>query len=213
MDTSYTLEARELECIRDDRVLFSGLSFSMRSGQLLQVEGRNGAGKTTLLRMLCGLRRADDGDLFWNDESIQSLGPDYLQHVAYVGHAPGVKRDLDPLENLKVACGLGSPRDVDLEEALDKVGLYGFEDVPVRNLSAGQTRRVALARLLVTDAAFWILDEPFTAIDRDGISGIERLLEEHLERGGMVALTTHHRIDIAQSNVIHLNLTELRSAA
>ncbi len=203
------LEARNLECVRDDRVLFSGLSFSLQAGEMLQVEGRNGSGKTTLLRIICGIRLPDQGELIWCGQETSSLGADYWEHIAYVGHTSGIKRELTPLENLRVAQGLGKPSDrFGLEESLEHVGLYGFEDVPVHNLSAGQQRRVALARLLVTDARMWVLDEPYTALDKSGIGILERLLKEHIAGGGMVALTTHHTINVGDTPIRHINLSE-----
>lgn len=203
------LEAHGLECIRDDRVLFSDLSFVLEAGEVLQLEGRNGSGKTTLLHILCGMRLPDRGGLTWCGEAAEDLGSEYLGEIAYVGHAAGVKRELTPLENLRIARAVGTPKDgTRLEEALDHVGLYGFEDLPARNLSAGQTRRVALARLLVTEASLWILDEPFTALDRSGIVMLEALLKRHTAAGGMIALTTHHHIALGDTQVTHLNLSK-----
>lgn len=144
-------------------------------------------------------------------ESTSDLAGEFHRDIAYVGHLAGIKRELTPLENLRVTIGLGRPRDgVDLEQALDEVGLYGFEDVPVRNLSAGQTRRVALARLLVARAKLWVLDEPFTALDRKGVAYVERLLERHTAEGGLIALTTHHTVNVSDTQVQILNLSEPR---
>ncbi|MCU7933371.1 MAG: cytochrome c biogenesis heme-transporting ATPase CcmA [Candidatus Thiodiazotropha sp. (ex Dulcina madagascariensis)] len=205
-----TFEAKSLACIRDDRVLFEDLGFTITSGQALVLEGRNGSGKTSLLRILCGIRLPESGELFWEGDSIFRLGPEFHEHMAYLGHKDGSKLDLTPLENLRIARGLGKARaDIGLEEALDQVGLYGFEDVPTRNLSAGQQRRLAIARLLVTDAKLWILDEPFTSLDRKGIEHMERLFEGHLNRGGMAAMTTHHRIGFKDDvQLVRINLSE-----
>ncbi|MCB1875999.1 MAG: cytochrome c biogenesis heme-transporting ATPase CcmA [Chromatiales bacterium] len=210
-DLPPSLVARDLECVRDDRVLFTRLSFELRSGGILQLEGPNGSGKTSLLRILCGLRLPDAGEILWCGESTSDLAGEFHRDIAYVGHLAGIKRELTPLENLRVTIGLGRPRDgVDLEQALDEVGLYGFEDVPVRNLSAGQTRRVALARLLVARAKLWVLDEPFTALDRKGVAYVERLLERHTAEGGLIALTTHHTVNVSDTQVQILNLSEPR---
>jgi len=204
----YWMACEGLECVRDDRTLFSGLSFRIDAGQALQVEGRNGSGKTTLLHILCGLREADGGELRWCDQSVSELGADFFQHIAYVGHLDGVKQDLTPVENLRIAEAFGRPNTgADVDEALDRVGLYGFEDVPARSLSAGQRRRVALARLLVTDAVLWVLDEPYTALDRQGIAITEELLRGHVGNGGMVALTTHHQVRLRDTAVQRLNLS------
>jgi heme exporter protein A len=207
------LEAVDLQCIRDDRTLFSGLCFDLHPGQALVLEGQNGCGKTSLLRILCGIRLPEAGQLLWSGESIFALGAEFHEHIAYLGHRDGNKLDLTPLENLKIAQGLGKARhDIDLETALDQVDLYGFEDVPTRNLSAGQQRRLAIARLLVTEAALWILDEPFTSLDRQGIAKVEGLFEQHLAAGGMAALTTHHRITLPESQIQRINLSELNQA-
>ncbi|MDJ0807241.1 MAG: cytochrome c biogenesis heme-transporting ATPase CcmA [Gammaproteobacteria bacterium] len=203
-------EAKRLECIRDDRLLFDDLSFQVNAGEALVLEGRNGSGKTSLLRILCGIRLPESGDLYWDGEDIFKLGPVFREHIAYLGHKDGHKPDLTPLENLRIAQGLGKAKNgITLEEALDQVGLFGFEDVPTRNMSAGQQRRLAIARLLVTDAKLWILDEPFTSLDRKGIEQMERLFEGHLQSGGMAAMTTHHRVGFRDNiNLIRINLSE-----
>ena len=202
-----TLEARELACIRDDRTLFSSLEFRLERGQALVLEGRNGSGKTSLLRILCGIRLPDAGCINWCGENIDRLGADYHEHTAYVGHRDGIKLDLTPLENLAMARALGKPNDTTLEEALEKVDLYGFEDVLTRNLSAGQQRRLALARLLVTDTVLWILDEPFTSLDTHGIKTIEHLLDQHTGKGGMLAVTSHHAVNLNNTPTQTINLS------
>jgi len=201
------LEARELECIRDDRRLFSGLEFTLDAGAALILEGRNGSGKTSLLRILCGIRMPDAGTVTWCGTDIDKLGPDYHVHTAYVGHRDGIKLDLTPLENLAMARALGKPSAISLETALEQVELYGFEDVLARNLSAGQQRRLALARLLVTDSVLWILDEPFTSLDTHGIGVIETLLEEHTGNGGMLAATSHHTVNLTRTPTRIINLS------
>lgn len=205
-----TFEARSLECIRDDRVLFDDLCFTINPGEALVLEGRNGSGKTSLLRIISGIRLPESGQVLWEGEDIFRLGPEFHEHTAYLGHKDGSKLDLTPLENLRIAQGLGKAREgISLEESLEQVGLYGFEDVPTRNLSAGQQRRLAIARLLVTDAKLWILDEPFTSLDRKGIEQMERLFEAHLQRGGMAAMTTHHRIGFKDEvKLVRINLSE-----
>ena len=202
-----TLEARELTCIRDDRTLFSSLEFRLERGQALVLEGRNGSGKTSLLRILCGIRLPDAGCINWCGEDINRLGADYHEHTAYVGHRDGIKLDLTPLENLAMARALGKPNDSTLEAALEKVDLYGFEDVLTRNLSAGQQRRLALARLLVTDTVLWILDEPFTSLDTHGIKTIEHLLDQHTGKGGMLAVTSHHAVNLNNTPTQTINLS------
>ncbi len=207
------LEAVDLECIRDDRTLFSGLHFGISAGEALVLEGQNGSGKTTLLRILCGIRLAEAGRVLWNGKDIHRLGPEYHEHLAYLGHKNGNKLDLTPLENLRMAQGLGKPRaGADLERVLDEVDLYGFEDVPTRNLSAGQQRRLAIARLLATESTLWILDEPFTSLDRQGIEKMQGLFNRHLAQGGMAAMTTHHRMDFGAAPVVRIDLSERAQA-
>ena len=203
----YSLEASGLSCIRDDRTLFSKLGFRLERGQALILEGRNGSGKTSLLRILCGIRLPDAGTVAWGETDISKLGPDYHVHTTYVGHRDGVKLDLTPLENLAMARALGRPNDITLETALEKVDLFGFEDVLTRNLSAGQQRRLALARLLVTDTVLWILDEPFTSLDTQGIQIIEDLFDQHTTNGGMLAVTSHHAVNLNSTPVQTINLS------
>lgn len=205
---SASMETRNLACIRDDRILFEGLGFSVQSGEMLLLEGRNGSGKTSLLRILCSIRLPDAGIVSWCGEDIQKLGPDYHEHIAYVGHRDGVKQDLTPQENLRVARALGkASAKRSSAEVLDRFGLFGFEDVPTYNLSAGQQRRLALARLLATEAQLWILDEPFTSLDKHGIELFESVMNEHLCNAGMIVLTTHHRVNFSGNSVHHINLS------
>ena len=202
-----SLEASNLACIRDDRTLFEDLEFRVCSGEMLLLEGRNGSGKTSLLRILCGIRLPDEGEIRWNGSDINRLGPDYHVHTSYVGHRDGNKLDLTPLENLAMARALGRASDLTLQQALEKVEMYGLEDVPTRNLAAGQQRRLALARLLVTDAELWILDEPFTSLDVHGIELIEQLLDQHTSAGGMLAVTSHHVVNLDSNRAQRINLS------
>jgi heme exporter protein A len=202
---SHNLEIKKLQCIRDDRVLFENLNFSLSAGQLLQIEGHNGSGKTSLLRILCGLTLPTEGIVYWNNEDIQAIQSKYWATLAYIGHQPGVKGELTPLENLAMAQALSvKPIDIELEDALDQVGLYGFEDAPTRTLSAGQQRRVGLARLLVSETVLWILDEPFTALDKKAISMVETWLDRHAEQGGMAVLTSHHTVNCNYATILRI---------
>ncbi|MDM8547676.1 cytochrome c biogenesis heme-transporting ATPase CcmA [Candidatus Venteria ishoeyi] len=187
------LSTHGLSCIRDDRVLFENLELSLNPGELLQIEGHNGSGKTSLLRILCGLALPSEGRVCWQGESIEDNRLEYNAVLNYVGHKHGVKGDLTPYENLRVSRAMhGSATDITLDDALEQVGLRGFEDVPSRTLSAGQRRRVGLARLLTRQAALWILDEPFTSLDKKGIHWVEEQLHQHSEQGGIAVLTSHH---------------------
>lgn len=188
------LEAINLSCIRDDRELFAQLSFQLSNEQILLLEGKNGSGKTSLLRILCGFREPDSGELYWQGEPIKdSL---FYQQMAYVGHLDGIKKELTVIENLKVSMALSTAGRYTINEALIKVHLTGYDDVLVQTLSAGQKRRLSLARLLITDNQLWILDEPFTSLDKQGIALIESLMAEHCANSGMIILTSHHELNL-----------------
>ncbi|MFV2031063.1 MAG: cytochrome c biogenesis heme-transporting ATPase CcmA [Gammaproteobacteria bacterium] len=206
MSDTAPLEISNLACIRDDRVLFEHINLSLEAGQMLLVEGPNGSGKTSLLRIITGLKLADEGDVLWQGESIQQLAADYYEQLNYVGHHDGVKRELTCLENLRLVQAMGSPSALDLDAALDRVRLYRYGDTRVCNLSAGQKRRLALARLLVTDSELWILDEPFTSLDRDSMALFKGLFEQHLQNRGLIVMTSHHAIHMPQAQVQRLEL-------
>ena len=186
------LEFKDVVCERDGRVLFAGLNATIDAGDLVQIEGPNGAGKTTLLRALTGLLPDYDGDILWRDQPIEQKRVEYLSELLFLGHLPGVKKTLSPRENLAFLSHLNPAADVSaIDSSLEKVGLYGYEDIPGHQLSAGQLRRVALARLYLSRAPIWVLDEPFTAIDKQGVANLEALFTEHAANGGCVILTTH----------------------
>lgn len=203
------LEVSNLACSRGDHRLFSGLSFTLQPGQIMQVQGENGSGKTSLLRTLCGFLSPDEGDILWRGESASELGEDYFAGMLYLGHLNAIKDELSALENLRISAGLSG---VELDEkeaiaALRRMGLKGRELLPTKVLSQGQRRRVALARMLVSDAKLWILDEPLTALDVGAVVLIEGLLAEHLTQGGMVIFTTHQPLQVAGMEMRTLSLS------
>ena len=180
----------------------------------MQIEGPNGVGKTSLLRLLTGLSQPFAGEVCWNGENIRHCRDEYHANLLYLGHQPGVKAALTPFENLKFYQQLHHPQqtETDLWLILARVGLAGFEENPTGQLSAGQQRRVALARLWLSQkAALWILDEPFTAIDKQGVKVLEQLFLAHAERGGMVILTTHQDLTLMQGRLKTISLTPFAS--
>ncbi len=199
------LEIKNLACIRDDRILFEGLNFKLSNHQVLLLEGKNGSGKTSLLRIICGFREQDDGEMLWDGKAIKES--EYFSQMAYVGHLDGVKKELTVLENLKMSLALGQKGAYTMEQALDKVHLAGYDDSLVQSLSAGQKRRLSLARLLITKNTLWVLDEPFTSIDKQGITLIESLMHEHIVAGGMIILTSHHDLALHEVDVQKINLS------
>jgi heme exporter protein A len=191
------LVVRELSLQRGGRQLFTDLSFDVCGGHLLQIEGANGAGKTSLIRILAGLARY--GFAGRVERRANQL---------YLGHQAGVKALLTPRENLAWhVAGEGSYTDAAIGDALARVGLYGYEDVPSHALSAGQHRRVNLARLYLSDSPLWLLDEPFTAIDKQGVLELEELLVQHVEQGGAVVMTSHQALQVTYE-VRFLSLVE-----
>ena len=189
------LQARALYCERDDRQLFADLSFSVCSGDLLQLAGPNGAGKTTLLRLLAGLNHDYTGDVTWHDQPLQHVYSEYAHQRLYLGHLSAVKKSLTPLENLRWLMASEVPNEDQLWVALKEAGLVGYEETPCQHLSAGQQRRVALARLCITQLPLWILDEPFTALDKEGVAWLEQKMQKQVNRGGAVIITSHHALE------------------
>ena len=189
-DRPALLEARRLAYARNDEPIFGPLDFVLHAGEVVLIEGDNGAGKTTLLRVLSGLLEPTSGEVLLDGEPLTLTR---LSHqVALLGHQPGLKGDLTALENLRFAAGLGGVRaGISPTTALAGVGLEGFADVPTRQLSAGQKKRVALARGLLAPVGLWLLDEPYANLDLEGIKLVNRLLELHARRGGAALITSH----------------------
>ena len=202
-----------LQCTRGDRQLFSGLNFQLKPKQLLFLEGENGSGKTTLIRTLCGLFVADEGDILWQNQAIQEHLETYHEALFYLGHLNAIKGDLTALENLRFNHAMSGQKinEDDLLNALDKIGLYGYEDFPTRQLSQGQKRRVALARLLLNKSPLWILDEPFVALDVAAVELLQGIISAHIESGGMAIITTHQEVPLTQGKIQHLNLDQYAS--
>ena len=192
------LEVQSLECVRDDRLLFSDLNFAVAEAEVLQIEGSNGSGKTSLLRILCGLRQAEAGKILWHGESISSNREDFYASMVYIGHLPCIKGDLTVMENVRSLLDTRSLSltDAQIEVALTKVGLQTYDDVPGKALSSGQRRRILLAFVELSQAKLWVLDEPLTALDVQGVALMESMIVEHRAAGGSVIFTTHHGMNL-----------------
>lgn len=184
------LAARGLRFARNEQPVFGPLDFAVDAGEALLVQGDNGVGKTTLLRVLAGLLRADGGEV---DLDGRRATPGLRAGaIAYLGHLPALKADLSALENLRFLCGLqGRRRGQVPETAMAIVGLAGYEDALARQLSAGQKKRLSLARLWLSPAPLWLLDEPYANLDLEGINLVNRMVQAHLREGGAALLTTH----------------------
>lgn len=193
------LETVALSCARGHRLLFDGLALRVSAGEVVQVLGANGSGKTTLLRILCGLQPPTGGYIRWRGRVVVPGAPELRAEIQYIGHAAGVKLDLTPRENLDVAIALGARRTATtVDAALARLEIGKFGRFPLRTLSAGQRQRVALARLLTCASLLWVLDEPFTALDADGVATVDAMLREHVEAGGAAIITSHHPVALGR---------------
>jgi heme exporter protein A len=187
-----------LSCARGDKRLFSGVSFSLQPGQWLHLEGNNGVGKTSLLRLVCGLSALEEGEITWNNQAVSKDPQTFRANLAYLGHQLALKDDLSPLENLQTDAAIVGRQLTasDAKQALAQMGLRGRENLPVRVLSQGQKRRTALARLLVSSAKLWVLDEPFVALDTMAQNALSEVINAHLAKQGMVLLTSHQAVSL-----------------
>lgn len=200
------LQARALRFFRQDEAVFGPLDFCLRRGDIALVEGDNGSGKTTLLRILAGLLHVDEGELRWCGQPLDRAA--CRGQIVFLGHQLGLKFELSPRENLRASAGLcGRRSGTDEMLVLRQVGLHGYEDEPVRRLSAGQKKRAALARLMLLPATLWLLDEPYANLDRHGIALVNQLLDQHVAAGGAALVSSHgavsHREDASQRIRMH----------
>jgi heme exporter protein A len=204
--SDFVLQAHALSCVRGDRQLFSGLDLRVDSGECLHVRGPNGVGKTSLLRLLTGLSKPESGEVLWKHHSITKDPSQYHQDLLFLGHRDALKEDLTALENIEMYAVLDN---VFLPQAqalasLWRFGLRGREDLPVQYLSAGQKRRVLMARMAIRQAKLWILDEPFNALDVNAVQDLQDLIAEHLGAGGLVVLTSHQEFQIPHVRILEL---------
>ena len=193
----------DLTCQRGYNKLFSNLSFELNSGEILKISGANGSGKTSLLKILAGLNSAESGKLSINNNNVGSY--DYQSDIFYLGHLPALSPELHSKENLDYLAQLNNcSSDLEISEALTSVGLKNFEYEYAVNLSAGQKRRIVLSALFMTQAKVWLLDEPFTALDADGINVIETKITKHCDDGGICILTTHQKCNLHEIKTLTL---------
>ena len=198
MNMSNSLRFEKVHVWRGDRHVLQGVSAEVGPNELLHISGPNGTGKTTLLRVISGLLRPEQGSVSWLGQSITASRDQYQAALVYASHEPALKGDLTALENLRFAVGL--KRRVSAEElraALTRTGVLACADLPVRVLSAGQRRRVAMARVLAMGATVWLLDEPFTNLDASGVELMSGLLQAHVEGGGLALVVAHHALDLS----------------
>ena len=180
---------------RDEIKVIDRVNLELNLGDLLQVEGCNGSGKTTLLRLLTTAIKPTSGRIFYQGKKLSDCRYEYCSNIIFIGHQIALKERLTPVENLDWLSPIGLSQD-SINRALDLVGLRDFETAPSWSLSAGQKRRVALARLIVSNAKIWFLDEPFTAIDTQGIGLMKQLIDDHVSKGGAVVFSTHQSVDM-----------------
>lgn len=190
------LSGRGLCLVRGDRCLFQDLDFTLKSGELLYVEGTNGSGKTSLLRSVAGLLELEAGVIEWNSQSVVRHAQRFRASFVWFAHRTGFKGDLTAEQNLRFEAGLRAFRSEDFAAALARVGVTTGSSLPVRSLSAGQQRRVGLARMILAAAPLWMMDEPFTNLDTDGQSLVRELISEHLAAGGICVMASHQLISI-----------------
>lgn len=202
----HQLIIENLACQRGDKVLFHHLNLQIQAGDFVQIEGHNGIGKTSLLRIVAGLAIPLEGKVRWNSEEIFKQREAFNYDLLYLGHQSGIKPELNAWENLCFYQQISHCHQGDeiLWNVLQTVGLLGREDIPAAQLSAGQQKRIALARLWLSEAPLWILDEPFNAIDKKGVAVLTALFEQHAQRGGIVILTSHQEVPSAQLKKINL---------
>lgn len=204
---SCALEVCNVSFMRNENIIFNNINFKLGDGDLFQINGANGSGKSTLLRVLAGLLTPTEGDIHWHGENASHHRSDYQKDLFYLGHKNAIKDDLSPVENLEYVRLLKDKQTgVSCIEALQAFHLEKYRDYPVVKLSAGQKRKVALARLLIMETSTWLLDEPFTALDQAGKAILEDIIKTHIHNGGMVVFATHQAMEIQGCSVQHYHM-------
>lgn len=190
------LSANTLTVIRGETCLFQDLSFALNPGELLLLEGQNGSGKTSLMRAIAGMLSMESGEIFWNGNDVSRQRQGFHGELVWLAHRTGLKGDLTLVENLRFEASLRPQTNIDSDIVYERLGISRLKTLPLRSLSAGQQRRVALARMLLADVPLWLMDEPFTNLDREGRKLVVELIEEHLAAGGMCVMAAHQDVDI-----------------
>jgi len=190
------LSAKNLTLIRGESCLFQGLEFALNRGELLLLEGQNGSGKTSLMRAIAGMLTLETGEILWNNVPVSEQRQEFHGSLVWLAHRTGLKGDLTLVENLRFEGALRRQANVDRAAIFERLGISRLRRLPLRSLSAGQQRRVALARMLMSDVPLWLMDEPFTNLDREGRQLVMDLTEEHLASGGMCVMAAHQDVEI-----------------
>ena len=204
------LTVENLDCIRQEKLIFSGLSFQLQAGEVLWVKGRNGAGKSSLLRIVAQFLKPAAGKLFWQGDEIAEDPDSYLKSFEYIGHQDALKSALSPRENLQFWMQYRGTEG--LNDALAALELNEIADYPARNLSAGQKKRSNLARLIACPAPLWILDEPISSLDSHHIELFRSLLKRHVESGGLALLATHQDLKLGNERILDLDNLQRRQS-
>ena len=194
---THKLSGDNLTLIRGERCLFEDLSFALESGGLLILEGRNGCGKTSLIRAIAGMLSLEEGTIYWDDVPVEKQRQTFHGDLVWLAHRTGLKGDLTLVENLGFERSLRANSNRDPEEVYERLGISRLRKLILRSLSAGQQRRVALARMLLADVSLWFMDEPFTNLDREGRALVMELVEEHCSKGGMCVMAAHQDVEIS----------------
>ncbi|WP_246540077.1 cytochrome c biogenesis heme-transporting ATPase CcmA [sulfur-oxidizing endosymbiont of Gigantopelta aegis] len=201
------LKVQNLTCERGYRELFTDLNFMLSPGEVLHIKGENGTGKTSLLRILSGLALPISGEISFDGYDCRKFRSEYNENIAFMGHKLGIKLELTPVENVRSYCELSTQHSEQaILDVLEKVGLYGFEEMYCNQLSAGQKRRVAIAQAILSKARLWLLDEPFTSLDVVGVAFFLQVIQQHVNEGGMVLLTTHQEVNLKNCTTKYLQL-------
>ena len=203
------LEVINLTCVRGTRLLVRNLNFTATASELIELRGPNGSGKTSLLRILCGLSSPAAGEVRWNGKNIRSLGEEYFGAVAYLAHQNAVKDELSAIENLRISTGVAGNAltKTQAQEVLERIGLKDRQHLPARVLSAGQRRRLALARLLTSKATLWILDEVLTSLDDAAVRLSREFMSDHIKNGGMAVVATHQDLNLSVERMQRIQLS------